>query len=49
MIGVYEAVVQLRGETGEHQIKCRQGVVSGYGMVRYGRGQSSSSAILARV
>ena len=49
MIGVYEAVVQLRGETGERQIKCRQGVVSGYGMVGYGRGQSSSSAILARV
>ena len=49
MIGVYEAVVQLRGETGEHQIKCRQGVVSGYGMVGYGRGQSSSSAILAKV
>ena len=49
MIGVYEAVAQLRGEAGARQVECRKGVVSGYGMVGYGRGLSSSAAILARV
>ena len=49
MIGVYEAVVQLRGEAGARQISCRWGLVSGFGMIAYGRGLSSSAAILERV
>lgn len=49
MIGVYEAVVQLRGEAGERQTACRRGLVSGYGMIAYGRGLSASAAILERV
>ena len=49
MIGVYEGVLQLRGEAGARQVDCRQGIVSGFGMVSYGRGLSSSAAILARV
>jgi acetyl-CoA acetyltransferase len=49
MIGVVEAALQLRGEAGERQINCRKGVVSGYGMVAYGRGLSTSAAILERV
>jgi acetyl-CoA acetyltransferase len=48
MIGVYEAVAQLRGRAGARQVKCRRGLVSGYGMVAYGRGLSSSAAILER-
>jgi acetyl-CoA acetyltransferase len=49
MIGVYEGVVQLRGEAGERQTACRRGIVSGYGMIAYGRGLSASAAILERV
>ena len=49
MIGVYEAVAQLRADAGARQVECRRGVVSGYGMVGYGRGLSSSAALLARV
>lgn len=49
MIGVYEAVVQLRGEAGARQVKdCERGVVTGYGAVSYGRGPSASACILAR-
>jgi acetyl-CoA acetyltransferase len=48
MIGVYEAVTQLRGRAGARQVKCRRGLVCGYGMVAYGRGLSSSAAILER-
>lgn len=48
MIGLYEAVTQLRAEAGERQIKCRTGVAAGYGMVAYGRGVSSSAVILQR-
>jgi len=48
MIGVVEAVQQLRGEAGERQFSCQHGLVSGYGMVAFGRGLSSSAAILGR-
>ena len=49
MIGVVEDVTQLLGRAGGRQITCRRGLVSGYGMVAYGRGLSSSAAILERV
>lgn len=49
MIGVYEAAAQLLGRAGERQLDCRLGLVSGYGMVAYGRGLCSSAAILERV
>lgn len=49
MIGVFEAVHQLLGRAGERQVKAQRGVVCGYGMVAYGRGLSSSAAILERV
>jgi acetyl-CoA acetyltransferase len=49
MIGVYEGVTQLLGRAGDRQVRCQRGVVSGYGMVAYGRGLSSSAAILERV
>lgn len=48
MIGVVEAVTQLRGDAGARQIKCERGVVAGYGLVAYGRGQSASAAILSK-
>ena len=49
MIGVYEAVMQLRGEAGERQVKdARVGAVSGYGAVSYGRGLSASACVLGR-
>jgi len=48
MIGVVEGVSQLLGRAGARQIRCTRGVVSGYGMVAYGRGLSSSAAILER-
>lgn len=49
MIGLVEAVRQLRGEAGPFQVTgARRGVVSGYGMVGYGHGLSSSAAILER-
>ncbi|MFN9805700.1 MAG: thiolase family protein [Betaproteobacteria bacterium] len=49
MIGVVEGVTQLLGRAGERQVRCTRGVVSGYGMVAYGRGLCSSAAILERV
>lgn len=49
MIGVVEGALQLRGEAGQRQVRCKRGVVSGYGMVAYGRGLSASAAILERV
>jgi len=48
MIGVYEAATQLLGRAGARQVKCKRGVVSGYGMVAYGRGLCSSAAVLER-
>ncbi|KGD92298.1 hypothetical protein JL37_16750 [Achromobacter sp. RTa] len=49
MIGVYEAAAQLLGRASGRQLDCRLGLVSGYGMVAYGRGLCSSAAILERV
>jgi acetyl-CoA acetyltransferase len=47
MIGVTEALCQLRGEGGERQVsKARTALCSGFGMVAYGRGLSTSAAIL---
>jgi acetyl-CoA acetyltransferase len=48
MIGVVEGVTQLMGRAGARQVAARRGLVSGYGMVAYGRGVSSSAAILER-
>lgn len=50
MIGLVEAVRQLRHEAGPRQVRgARRGLASGYGMVGYGHGLSASSVILERV
>ena len=50
MIGLTEAVRQLRGEAGARQLgKAQRGVVSGYGMVGYGHGLSTSAMIVEAV
>lgn len=47
MIGVVEAVCQLRGEGGERQaLNATTALCSGFGMVAYGRGLSTSAMVL---
>ena len=49
IIGIVEAVRQLRSEAGPFQVRdCQVGLVSGYGMVGYGHGLSSSAVIVER-
>jgi acetyl-CoA acetyltransferase len=49
MIGAFEAVTQLLGRAGERQLDDPSlGLVSGFGMVGYGKGLSSATAILRR-
>lgn len=49
MIGLYEAATQLLGRAGKRQVvDAKRGLVSGYGMIAYGRGLCSSAAILER-
>ncbi len=48
MIGVFEAVTQLRGEAGDRQVKgCKRGVASGFGMISFGRGLSTSALVMS--
>lgn len=49
MIGLVEAVLQLLGQAGDRQLTSPQlGLVSGFGMVGYGKGLSSAALILGR-
>lgn len=47
MTGVVEAVFLLRHEVGRRQVPAWVGLVSGYGMVAFGRGLSCVAAIFA--
>jgi acetyl-CoA acetyltransferase len=50
MIGIFEAVTQLLGRADKRQVEsARLGLVSGFGMVGYGKGLSSAAAILEAV
>ena len=47
MLGMFEAVTQLLGQAGARQIPSpTTGLVSGFGMVGYGRGLSSAAVVL---
>ena len=47
MIGITEAVRQLRGEGGARQVTdARRGLISGYGMVAYGHGLSATALVV---
>lgn len=48
MLGPFEAATQLLGEAGDRQLDAELGLVSGFGMVGYGRGLSSAAMILCR-
>jgi acetyl-CoA acetyltransferase len=49
LIGMVEAVLQLLGQAGDRQLDSPHlGLVSGFGMVGYGKGLSSSALILSR-
>jgi acetyl-CoA acetyltransferase len=48
VIGLVEAVLQLLGRAGDRQLDSpRLGLVSGFGMVGYGKGLSSAAVILS--
>jgi acetyl-CoA acetyltransferase len=50
MIGVVEAVQQLQHEAGARQVaNARRALVSGFGLVSYGKGLSTSGTIIERV
>lgn len=49
LIGLVEAVRQLRGEGAARQVKtATRGIVSGFGMISYGHGLSSSAMIVEK-
>lgn len=49
MIGLTEAVRQLQHEAGDRQVEeARLGLVSGFGLISYGKGLSTSGILLAR-
>lgn len=50
MHGLVEAIIQLRGEAGERQLRgARLAVVSGYGMVQYRYGMCANAVVLERI
>ena len=49
LIGLVEAVRQLRGEGGARQVAgAARGIVSGFGMISYGHGLSASALIVEK-
>jgi len=47
-LGIELIELEVAACTGARQLRARRGMVSGYGMVAYGRGLSCSAAILAQ-